>query len=94
MNHGCKSKTRMHSSMMRPPPPAGWGGGGLHTSSGGVHPPAPPSGRTPTPLHGGMDVTTPSVDRMAHACENITFPILRMRAVIIIDNAVYSDSVY
>ena len=36
---------------------------------------APPPGHINTPW-------TPPVDRMTHACENITFPIFRMRAVI------------
>ena len=42
-------------------------------------PPPPPPPDTPSL---GTPHAHPPVDRMAHTCENITFPILRMRSVI------------
>ena len=42
------------------------------------HPPPPPAGPDP-PLR--LDLTPPHVDRQTDTCQNITFPILRMRAV-------------
>ena len=77
-----------------------WGGGG-----GGVgcillvggcasicNPDDPPPGMHPLPLDvTQMDAPPPHVDRMTDTCENITFPILHMQAVIITHERFYYE---
>ena len=61
-----------------------WGGGGVLYRAASVQGTKGSLSRWGLCLRGGLCQRDPlSVDRMTHACENITFPRLRLRAVII-----------